>query len=165
MENHSGSDTAQYLTFTLGTETFAFDVASVREVLEAGEITHIPQMPHYVSGIINVRGSVVPVVDLRLKLGLQAQEKTITTAVIVTEISADGRSSIIGALVDSVQEVVEYDSSQLEPPPSVGTNLSSEVIRGIGKKGDTFVMVLDAVRILGGAELIAAAAEPGAAGL
>ncbi|MCP4041146.1 MAG: chemotaxis protein CheW, partial [Gammaproteobacteria bacterium] len=107
----------QYLTFTLDGESFATEIAQVREVLEFCRITKVPRTPDYMRGVINLRGSVVPVVDLRLQFGMQATEPTIDTCIVIVEVRIDGQSTVLGALADSVQEVIEFRRDQLEPAP------------------------------------------------
>jgi len=137
----------QYLTFRLAQETFAVDVAKVREILDFVAITKVPQTPDYMCGVINLRGSVVPVVDMKLKFGMEATKKTVTTCIIVLEVVIENETTIVGALADSVQEVVELDSSQIEPPPRIGMKLSIDFIQGMGKLNDEFVILLDTDRI------------------
>ena len=111
------SDIRQYLTFNLGEESFALDVSHVREILEFTTVTKVPKNPSYMRGVINLRGSVVPVLDMRLKFGMSITEKTVDTCIIVVEVSFEGENPIIGALVDSVQEVFELEPDQIEPRP------------------------------------------------
>jgi len=135
--------THQYLTFMLGDETFAVDVAKAREVLDSINITNVPQTPEYMLGVINLRGSVVPVIDMRLKFGLEKRDRTVDTCIIVLEIAVDGDAVVIGAQADSVQEVLEISTGQIEPPPRLGTKLNTEFIRGMGNCNDEFVIILD----------------------
>ena len=137
------SETVQYLTFKLADEVFAFDVAKVREILEITTITKVPQTPDFMRGVINLRGSVVPVIDLKLSFAMARTEQTINTCIIVVEVILDGETIILGVLADSVQEVVEMEPDLIEPPPKLGTKLNTEFIRGMGKVGNTFVMILD----------------------
>src|SRR5512145_2824847 len=113
--------TTQYLTFMLADETFALDIGKVREVLDFTAATKVPNMPDYMRGVINLRGSVVPVVDLRRKFGMTATEKGVNTCVIITEVSLDNETAVLGALADSVQEVLDLEPNQIEPPPKIGT--------------------------------------------
>lgn len=145
--------TRQYLTFRLGEETFAVDVTKAREVLDFAPPTRVPQTPEYMLGVINLRGSVVPVVDLRLKFGLAATATTRDTCIIVLEITADGESTIVGAVADSVQEVLELDADRIEPPPRIGTRLKTEFIRGMGNHEDRFLILLDIDRVFSTDEL------------
>jgi len=114
-------ETAQYLTFRLGEEIFSFPVSKVREVLDYMNITKVPKSPEYMRGVINVRGSVVPVIDMRLKFGMTQTEKTVNTSIILVEVSLDGDATVIGALADSVQEVIEFEADNIEPPPRIGS--------------------------------------------
>jgi len=139
--------TTQFLTFKLAGEVFAVDISQVREVLEFHEVTKVPQVPDMMRGVINLRGSVVPVIDLRLKFGMEATEKTVNTCVIIVEISLDDEITMIGALADSVQEVMDLDSEHIEPPPKIGTKLNTEVIKGMGKRDGEFIMILDIEKI------------------
>jgi purine-binding chemotaxis protein CheW len=143
MSVSSINGTRQYLTFQLGEEIFAIDVANVREILEFNSVTRVPKSPEYMRGVINLRGSVVPVFDMRLKFGMTGTERTINTCIVVVEVSYEGEDIIIGALVDSVQEVFELEADQIEPAPKIGTHLRTEFIRGMGKKDETFIIILD----------------------
>ena len=146
--------TVQYLTFQLADEIFAFDVAKVREILELISITKVPQTPEFMRGVINLRGSVVPVIDLRLNFGMQCTENTVNTCIIVVEVNLDGEAIVLGILADSVQEVVEMEPDLIEPPPRLGTKLKTEFIKGMGKVEDNFVMILDIDKVFSADELI-----------
>ena len=148
------TDIRQYLTFQLGGEVFAIDVFHVREILEFTSVTKVPKTPDFMRGVINLRGSVVPVLDMRLRFGLTKTEKTVNTCIIVVEVSSDGENIIIGALVDSVQEVFELDPNLIEPAPRIGNHLRTEFIKGMGKKDDSFIIILDAARIFSSEELV-----------
>ena len=147
--------TTQYLTFTLAEEVFAVDVARVREILEMPSITKVPQVPDFMRGVINLRGCVVPVIDLRLKFGMEETAQTVNTCIIVVEVAMDGENTVIGALADSVQEVIEMEPSQIEAAPHIGTHLNTEFIKGMGKHDGRFVMILDIDKVFSGAELAA----------
>ena len=149
----SAALSSQYLTFRLDEELFALDIGKVREVLEFSTITRVPRTPDFVRGVINLRGNVVPVVDLKLKLGLSRTEKTIDTCVVITEIDMDGDKMVMGALADSVQEVLELDPAQIDPPPRMGTRIDGACIRGMGKREEQFVMILDIDRVLSPGDL------------
>lgn len=144
---------SQYLTFSLDREQFAVGISSVREVLEFTTATKVPRTPDYLRGVINLRGSVVPVIDLRLKLGLSRTETTIDTCVIIIEVEAQGERLVLGALADSVHEVIELDEKSIEPPPRMGTRVNIEFIRGIGKRDEQFIMLLDIAHVLTDSEL------------
>ena len=137
------SDIRQYLTFQLNDEIFALDVSHVREILEFTTVTKVPKTPEYMRGVINLRGSVVPVLDMRLKFGMSMTVKTVNTCIIVVEVSFEGETSIIGALVDSVEEVFELEPGQIEPAPKIGVQLKTEFIKGMGKRENAFIMILD----------------------
>lgn len=137
------TETVQYLTFKLEDEVFALDVAKVREILEYTSITKVPQTPDFMRGVINLRGSVVPVIDMRLKFGMSATERTVNTCIIVVEVQMEDETIILGALADSVQEVVELEPEQIEAAPHIGTRLNTDFIRGMGKAGSHFIMILD----------------------
>ena len=147
------TETTQYLTFKLAEEIYALDIAKVKEVLDFTEITKIPQTPEFMKGVINLRGGVVPVVDMRLKFGMSATEKTVNTCIIIVEISIDKETTVLGALVDSVQEVMDLEPGQIEPAPRIGTRLRTEFIRGMGKRDGHFIMILDIDKVFSADEL------------
>ena len=146
-------ETMQYLTYKLSDEIFALDITKVREVLDFTTITKVPRTPEFMRGVINLRGSVVPVVDLRLKFGMSMTEKTVNTCIIITEVTVDGDTTILGALADSVQEVIELDASQIAPAPKIGTKLRTEFIKGMGKKDEHFIIILDIDKVFSTDEL------------
>ena len=137
------AEATQYLSFNLDEEIFALDISKVREVLDYTTVTKVPQTPEFMRGIINLRGSVVPVVDLRLKFGMSETEKTVNTCIIIVETNLEGERILIGALADSVQEVFDLDADQIEPPPKIGTKLNMEFITGMGKQDGNFVIILN----------------------
>lgn len=145
--------TSQYLAFKLEDETFAFDISKVREVLEFVSVTKVPQTPEMMKGVINLRGSVVPVIDMRVKFGMHEAEKTVNTVIIIIEVTIDEELTLIGALVDSVKEVMDLDSEHVEPPPSIGTQLNTTYIKGMGKKDSEFIIILDIENIFSTEEL------------
>ncbi|MBU2513302.1 chemotaxis protein CheW [bacterium] len=146
-------DTNQYLTFKLSEEIFALDIAKVREVLEFSKVTKVPQTPDMMIGVINLRGSVVPVINLRLKFGMGESERTVNTCIIIIEVSIEDEVTMIGALVDSVNEVMDMDAEDIEPPPKIGTQLKTEFIKGMGKQEERFVIILDIEKIFSMEEL------------
>jgi len=143
----------QYLTFTLGEDVFAIDVTMAREVLDVCDVTRVPQVPEYMLGVINLRGSVVPVIDMRRKFGMPAAEKTRDSCIVVVEVDVDGESVVVGALADSVREVLDLTPDQIEPPPRIGTRLKTEFIHGMGNLDDRFVIILDINRVFSAEEL------------
>jgi len=150
------TDTRQYLTFQLGEEVFGLDVSHVREILEFTTVTKVPKTPDFMRGVINLRGSVVPVLDMRLKFGLTQTEKTVNTCIIVVEVSFEDEHTIIGALVDSVEEVFELEPEQIEPAPKIGTQLKTEFIKGMGKRDDHFIIILNIDKVFSSEDLTAA---------
>jgi purine-binding chemotaxis protein CheW len=146
-------ETGQFLTFRLDEEVYALDILQVREVLDYTTITKVPKMPQFMRGVINLRGGVVPVIDLRLKFGLNMSDNTVDTCIIIMEINLDGETTLLGALADSVQEVITLDSGMIEPPPKIGTRLNTEFIKGMGKKNDDFIILLDIDRVFSFEEL------------
>ena len=153
MSEEQTIDTNQYLTFTLDKEIFALDIGTIREVLEMTAITRIPRTPEYMCGVINLRGHAVPVVDMRLKLNMSKGEVTVDTCIIIVEVAFDGDTTIMGAMVDSVREVSEMPPDTIEPAPKMGAAVDSKFIRGMGRQGDDFVIILDVNRIFSAEEL------------
>ena len=146
-------ETTQYLTFKLEEEIFALDISKVREVLDFTSITKVPRTPEFMRGVINLRGNVVPVVDMRLKFGMTKTENTVNTCIIIVEIHLDGETTVLGALADAVQEVIELGSGQIEPAPKIGTRLKTDFIQGMGKQGEGFIIILDIDRVFSADEL------------
>jgi purine-binding chemotaxis protein CheW len=146
-------ETTQYLTFKLEDEVFALDISKVREVLDFTTITKVPRTPEFMRGVINLRGSVVPVVDLRLKFGMSKTEKTVNTCIIITEVTVDGETTILGTLADSVQEVMNLEPDHIEPAPKIGTKLNVEFIKGMGKQGEHFTIIIDIDKIFSTEEI------------
>jgi purine-binding chemotaxis protein CheW len=149
----TGGGSTQYLTFMLEEELFALDIATVREVLDFTTVTRVPQTPAFMRGVINLRGNVLPVVDMRLKFGLPATPQTVNTCVIIVEVTVDDEPLVLGAIADSVQEVLELAPEQVEPAPRIGTRLNTEFIRGMGKRGEEFIIILDIDRVFSCDEL------------
>jgi len=147
------TEAGQYLTFKLGEEIFALNVGQVREVLDLAAITKVPGTPDFMRGVINVRGSVVPVMDLRLKFGLSRTENTLDTRIIVMELSLEGEVVVLGTLADSVNEVIDLEPNQIEPPPKIGMRWRTEFIKGIGKRNDLFIIILDIDQVFSTDEL------------
>jgi purine-binding chemotaxis protein CheW len=137
------TETRQYMTFKLGDELFALDVAQVREVLEIPLITKVPTSPEYMRGVVNLRGKATPVVDLRLRFGLPKTTETVHTRIIVMELDLDGEATVLGGIADSVHEVIEIDPANINPPPRIAMRWRTDFILGIGKRGDDFIIILD----------------------
>lgn len=149
------TETLQYMTFKLGDELFAINVAQVREVLEVSQITKVPTAPAYMRGVVNVRGQAIPVVDLRARFGLPSVPDSVTTRICVMEILIDGETAIIGGLADSVHEVIELAPGNINPPPRIAMRWRSEFILGMGKRGEDFIIILDVNAVFSSEELVA----------
>jgi len=145
--------TNQFLTFTLGDEVFALDISSVREVLEYTTITKVPRTPEYIRGVINLRGRAVPVVDVRLKFGMPETARTVNTCIIIVEVKLEGEETVLGALADSVKEVMDIEPKDVEPAPRMGTSIKADFIKGIGKHNDDFIIILDIDKVFTEEEL------------
>ncbi len=133
----------EYMTFKLGDELFAINVAQVREVLELSQITRVPTAPEYMRGVVNVRGQAIPVVDLRLRFGLPRGTDTVNTRIIVMELELDGETTVLGGIADSVHEVIELEPNNINPPPRIAMRWRTEFIQGMGLRGDEFLIILD----------------------
>jgi purine-binding chemotaxis protein CheW len=156
-------EAAQYLTFKLSDEVYALDISNVREVLDFTTVTKVPRMPEFMRGVINLRGSVVPVVDLRLKLGMTLTEKTVSTCVIITEVQVESGTTVIGALTDSVQEVLSLEPDSIAPAPRIGTTLQTPFIKGMGRQDERFIIILDIDRVFSTEELDLVQQDPAVA--
>jgi len=153
MDAHIDNDTNQYLTFSLDGEIFALAIAQVREVLELSSITRIPRTPPFMRGVINLRGHAVPVVDMRSKFGMARADDTVNTCIIIVETACAGETTVLGALVDSVREVVEMLPGAIVPAPRMGTAIRADYIMGIGKRDERFIIVLDVTKVFSETEL------------
>ncbi len=142
-----------FLSFKLGEEEFAAHVGKVLNILEMTKITEVPKAPEYMKGVINLRGTVLPVIDTRIKFGMPKTEYTTNTCIIVLDIEMDGDSIHVGALVDSVQAVLELNNSQIMPAPSIGSKYKSEFIEGVANIDDKFIMILNMDAVFSSNEL------------
>ena len=138
----------RFLTLTLGNELFAIDIFSVREILDYTDITRIPQCPEHMLGVVNLRGNAIPVMDLRLKLGLGPTPRTVHTRIIILEVEQNEETIAVGVMADAVRQVLELDPSQLKPPPRMGSAIRADLITAVGKVGDAFLFLLDIRRVL-----------------
>lgn len=138
----------QYLTFQLGGESFAIDILDIREIIEFSSLTGVPLMPAFLRGVINLRGAVVPVVDLSIRFGRKSTQIAPQTCVVILEIAHEEEMQLIGMLVDAVSEVVEIADADIEPPPSFGSMLRPDFIHGMGKVGGHFVVILNVDYVL-----------------
>jgi len=158
------TESAHYITFKLGDELFAIPVAQVREVLDLTEITRVPTAPEYMRGVVNVRGSAIPVVDLRLKFGLPPAADSVNTRIVVLEMDLDGETTVVA---DSVHTVIELEPEDINEPPRLGMRWRSDLIRGMGRQDDHFIILLDIAKVFASdsallAESIDSAAEAAA---
>lgn len=152
----------QYLTFMLGGETFALGILAIKEIIEYRGLTEVPMMPPSIRGVINLRGAVVPVMDLQARFGRPSSDITKRTCIVIIEVENEGERHVLGAVVDAVNEVLEIAPADIEPPPSFGTRIRSDFIHGMGKVRGKFVILLAAGQVLSVDEIAAAGqvAEP-----
>lgn len=158
----------KYLTFQLGKEAYGIGIMKVQEIVGVMPVTRMPKLPHFVRGLVNLRGKVIPVFDLRLKFGLERREDTDRTCIIVVRLSLDGSRPgasevTLGVIVDEVSEVVNVPAEAIEPPPAFGSSVDVSFLLGVGKLGNKVVMLLDADRILPREELQSVTMEAAAA--
>ncbi|HMZ01311.1 MAG TPA: chemotaxis protein CheW [Thiobacillaceae bacterium] len=147
------AETCQYLTFTLGGEMYAVDTLSVKEIIEYGQVTAVPMMPACIRGVINLRGAVVPVIDLKARFGRPPTEVTRRTCIVITELGGEDEQQVVGIVVDTVSEVLEIPATEIEPPPAFGARIRTDFIRGMGKVKGGFVILLDLTAVLATEEL------------
>ncbi|MDE1943797.1 MAG: purine-binding chemotaxis protein CheW [Betaproteobacteria bacterium] len=148
-------DQQQYLTFMLGGELFAIGILAIKEIIEYGQLTTVPMMPGFIRGVINLRGSVVPVVDLSARFGGQSTEVTRRTCIVIIEAVSEGEQQDIGVIVDAVNEVLDIAPDQIEPAPAFGAKIRTDFIAGMGKVNGRFVIILDVDKVLSVQELAA----------
>jgi purine-binding chemotaxis protein CheW len=144
----SAGQTGQYLTFVLGVETFAIGIMAIKEIIEYASLTEVPMMPPYVRGVINLRGAVVPVLDLPVRFGKAASAVTKRTCIVIIEVALGGDRHVLGLVVDAVNAVLDVPASEIEPPPAFGASIRTEFIRGMVKVNSKFVVLVDVDRVL-----------------
>jgi purine-binding chemotaxis protein CheW len=149
----------KYLTFALGSEEYGLEILKVREIIGYMEITAVPQTPSYVKGVLNLRGQVIPVIDLRAKFGMETAQITEETCIIVVEIHQDGRKFSTGIVVDHVQEVLDIEGENIEQAPQFDSTVNTDFILGMGKVGESVKILLDIDKVLGGANISGFAAS------
>lgn len=160
-DDEANQDRHQYLTFLIGKESYAIGILRIKEILEYAELTAVPMMPRCVRGVINLRGAVVPVLDLAARFGGPQAVPTRRTCIVIVEIQAGGESTQdLGVIVDAVNEVVEIPASEIEPPPSFGTRIPETFIEGMGKVAGKFVIVLNMDRVLSAEDIVGLAVTP-----
>jgi purine-binding chemotaxis protein CheW len=150
----------QYLTFTLGSEVFAIGILAIKEIIEYSSLTTVPMMPAYVRGVINLRGAVVPVIDLSVRFGKPASPVTKRTCIVIIEISTSGERQDVGIVVDTVDSVLDIPPDQIEPPPAFGARISTDFIQGMGKVNGRFVILLDVNCVLAPEEAVMLQTDP-----
>ena len=150
----------QYLAFGLGGESFAMEIGYVKEVIQYGELTQVPLMPPFIRGVINLRGAMVPVLDLSVRFGRGLTEIALRSCVIILEVPSREGTVTMGVIVENVSEVLELAASDIEPPPSFGKDPRAEFLSGVGKIGEQFVILLDVRHVLSMDELSALSGEP-----
>lgn len=143
-----GNEQQQYLTFTLGDEMFAISILAIREIIEYGSLTEVPMTPPFIRGVINLRGAVVPVIDLAVRFGRKPREISRRTCIVIIEVETEKGYQEMGIVVDAVSEVLEIPATEIEPPPEFGTRIRNDFIAGMGKVNGSFVVLLDVTRVL-----------------
>lgn len=141
-------DIQQYLTFMLGTEIFAINILSIKEIIEHGQLTEVPKMPSFIRGVINLRGAVVPVIDLGARFDKPPTSVTRKTCIVIIEVESDSDQQVLGVMVDAVNEVLDITQDEIEPPPSFGANIRVDFIEGMGKVKGKFVILLNVNHVL-----------------
>jgi len=153
MEKNTAGKLESFLTFKIDSEIYAANVNNVISILELRKITKIPRSPAYIKGVINLRGTVLPIVDLKIKFGLPATEFTTNTSILVLEVKVDNELIKVGGIVDSVLEVLEIGDSEILPAPSLGKNQNNDFVQGMYKSEDTFFMLLNIEKLFSEDEL------------
>jgi purine-binding chemotaxis protein CheW len=146
-------DQQQYLTFMLGGETYAMGILAIKEIIEYGALTEVPRMPSFIRGVINLRGAVVPVIDLSARFGKPAAKVARRTCIVIVEAVASEETQDVGVMVDAVNAVLEIPPQEIEPPPSFGANIRTDFISGMGKVNGKFVIILNIQHVLSVDEL------------
>jgi purine-binding chemotaxis protein CheW len=149
-------DQSQFLTFYLAGEEYGIGILRVKEILEYDTVTPVPQTPPAIRGVINLRGSVVPVVDLAAKFGLPPSPLAKRTCIVIVEVNLAGRETVMGLLVDAVSQVMDLTAGDIEPPPAFGTAVKVDYLQAMGKVGKKFVLLLDVDKVLAAPELLQA---------
>lgn len=158
-------DQHQYLTFMLGGETYAMGILAIKEIIEYASLTEVPRMPGFIRGVINLRGAVVPVIDLSARFGKQATTVTRRTCIVIVEVASGEatqmETQVVGVMVDAVNAVLEILPHDIEPPPSFGARIRADFMSGMGKVGGKFVIILNIHHVLSVDEIAALAGETG----
>ena len=152
-DNENSFDYTQYLTFNLAGEEYAVGILQIREIITYGTLTKVPHTPPSIRGVINLRGNVVPVVDLGRKFGLTASPVTDRTCIVIVEANINENRTVTGVIADSVSQVISMSDNDILPAPAFGTRVRIDFLRGMGKSGDKFVLVLDIDKVLSADDL------------
>lgn len=147
----------QYLTFFLADEEYAVNIQKVKEIIEYSSVTKVPKVPRWIRGVINLRGNVVPVVDLAVRFGLDERPATKTTCIVIVEVQQDSENTVMGVIADAVNQVIDLNADDIEQPPAFGTRVRLEYLAGMGKLGKKFALILNIDRVLSAAELLTVA--------
>lgn len=153
------AEQGQYLTFMLAGEEYALGILRVKEIIEYDVLTTLPSVPPHVRGVINLRGSVVPVIDLSLRFGLPERPVTKRTCIIIVEIDHQGDRVVMGVIADAVSQVIDLRRDEVEPAPAFGTSVRTDHLVGMGKVGKKFILILDVDRVLSPGDMASAATE------
>ncbi len=145
----------QFLTFFVGGEEYAVNILKVKEIIEYGTVTAVPNTAPWIRGVTNLRGNVVPVIDLAVKFGLPASEASKFSCIVITEVSCEGEKITMGVIADAVSQVLDFSGDEIEAPPAFGTRVRIEFLLGMGKIGKKFCLVLDIDKVLSADEIIA----------
>lgn len=148
------TDDDQYLTFLLDSETFAVGILNIKEIIEYGQLTTVPMMPEFVRGVINLRGSVVPVIDLQVRFGRESTEVNKRTCIVIVEVNVRDDRHVIGIVVDAVSAVLSIPNAEIEKAPTFGAKLRTDFISGMGKVNDKFVIILNINQVLSVEEMV-----------
>ena len=154
----------QYLTFHLAGEEYAVSILKVKEIIEYGTLTIVPQTPRSIRGVINLRGNVVPVVDLAIKFGMNPSTITDRSCIVIVEVDMDGETTVMGVVADSVSQVIDLPPGDILPPPAFGTRIKVDFLHGMGKSDKKFFLILDIDKVLSIEELKIAATLPNSQG-
>ena len=138
----------QYLTFVLGREIFAINILNIKEIIEYGQLTEVPKMPAFIRGVINLRGAVVPVIDMAARFDKPAADITRKTCIVIIEVAHAGGTQVVGIMVDAVNEVVDIEPGNIEPAPTFGANIRADFIEGMGKIEGKFIILLNVNKVL-----------------
>jgi purine-binding chemotaxis protein CheW len=138
----------KYLTFSISTERYGIEILAIQEIIQVSQITRVPKSPNHTKGVINLRGKIIPVVDLRLKFGMVSIPYNERTCIIVVHIAQGAQSQPVGIVVDTVLEVLDFDADDIEPSPAYGTSFDADAIVGLGRKGEFLNILLDIQRVL-----------------